>query len=66
MVSLDPRIVMICAKATRSSLALKNGYLPLKRERRITPAAHMSMAGDTEHIHHMSHTHMITYSDQKI
>lgn len=44
MVSLEPRMVMICVRAMRSSLALKKGYLPLSRESRITPADQMSMA----------------------
>lgn len=43
-VSLEPRIVMIWVKAIRSSLALKKGYLPLRRESRMTPADHTSIA----------------------
>lgn len=45
MVSLEPRTVMICVRATRSSLALKKGYRPLSSDSRITPADHMSIAG---------------------
>lgn len=41
-----PQRVMICAKLVRSSYALKKGYLPLSKQRKITPADHMSTAGD--------------------
>jgi len=41
-----PHKVMICAKLVISSYALKNGYLPLSMQRKMTPADHMSTAGD--------------------
>ncbi len=46
IVSLDPRMVMIWVRAIRSSLALKNGYLPLSSDSNMTPADHMSIAAE--------------------
>ena len=39
-----PIILMICARAVMSSLARKNGYRPLSRDRNITPADQISTA----------------------
>ena len=43
-IASDPKMLMICINAVMSSWALKKGYRPLKMDRNITPAAHMSTA----------------------
>ena len=50
-------MVMICIKAIKSSLALKKGYLPLRRESRMTPADHMSIAEKAKEKHGSDYIH---------